>query len=65
MDNEKIYELVRRVRNANKASDLALADLERELQKDQVPIKARKRRNLKAGRIENIERYYATRGVAR
>lgn len=61
MDSKKLLQLVRRVRSAYAAKDRDLELLERELEKDQVPDQPRKRKNLKEGRIDNFDRYYARR----
>lgn len=60
MNSKKILQLVRRVRSAYAANDQDLAEIEAELEKDQVPDPPRQRRNLKIGRIEEIERRYAS-----
>lgn len=61
MDSKKLLQLVRRVRSAYAAKDRDLELLERELEKDQVPDQPRKRKNLKEGRIDDFDRYYARR----
>lgn len=58
LDEKKILNLVRRVRSAGAAYDRELARLEEVLQP--APESPRKRRNLKAGRIERYEVMYAS-----
>lgn len=59
MDQNKLLQIVRRIRRAYAASDRDLEQLERELEKAQVPDAPRKRKNLKEARIEEFDRMYA------
>lgn len=60
MDTKKILKELARVRSAYEAMGRDLEQIERELEKDQVPDPPRKRKNLKEARIEKFERFYAS-----